>query len=40
MRVMRGIMCNHLDLTEWSGIVVASGDGLVYEVNRWAKSLI
>lgn len=24
-----------LDLSEWSGIVVASGDGLVYEVNNF-----
>jgi len=23
-----------LELSEWSGIVVASGDGLVYEVNN------
>ena len=23
-----------LDLNEWSGIVVASGDGVVYEVSR------
>jgi len=26
-----------LELSEWSGIVVASGDGLVYEVNNLQK---
>lgn len=26
-----------LDLYEWSGIVVASGDGLVYEVSGFWK---
>jgi hypothetical protein len=27
-----------LELSEWSGIVVASGDGLVYEVNTYEKT--
>lgn len=29
-----------LDLNEWNGIVVASGDGLVYEVNNFRKQYL